>query len=87
MTTEAQALAYCRAGLDTESIIAVLSAITAKMRITDPACVALDVCIGKLEAIQADAEQSALWAADDAACKRGNGAGSLPAFIREEATA
>jgi hypothetical protein len=39
---EAAILNFCRAGLDVESIIAVLSAITSRMNADDPACIALD---------------------------------------------
>ena len=87
MIRQADLLAYCRAGLDTEQIIAVLSAITSRMSANDPACIALDKANDSLMDLQESARISELWEQDDAACKRGNAAGSLPAFIRQGATA
>jgi len=85
MTTEAQVLAFCRAGLDNESIIAILSAITSRMKQDDPACIALDKCNGALMDIQEAARNEELWSADDAECRRGNAAGSIPSFLTREA--
>ena len=83
-------LAYCRAGLDTEQIIAVLSAITSRMNADDTACIALDKCNDALMDLQESQRISELWAADDVACKRAQSlapAGSIHSFIQQGATA
>ena len=83
-------LAFCRAGLDTESIIAVLSAITSRMRADDPACIALDKCNDTLMDLQESQRISELWEQDDRDCKRAQSlgpAGSIHSFISEGATA
>ena len=85
MIRHADILAHCRAGLDTEQIIAVISAITNRMRALDPACIALDDCNDKLMDIQESQRISELWERDDVACKRGQAAGSIPAFLIREA--
>ena len=82
---ETTLLAFCRAGLDTEQIIAVLSAITSRMRADDPACIALDKCNDTLMDLQEQAREADLWAADDVACKRAQSLGpasSIPGFPR-----
>ena len=87
---ESALLAYCRAGLDTESIIAVISAITSRMNADDPACIALDECNDTLMDLQEQAREADLWAADDVACKRAQSlgpAGSIHSFIQQGATA
>ena len=87
---EAALLAFCRAGLETESIIAVISAITSRMNADDSACIALDKCNDTLMDLQEAARISELWEQDDADCRRAQSlgpAGSIPRFINQGATA
>jgi hypothetical protein len=69
-TTESAALAYCRQGLDIDEIKALLAAITGKMGVNDPVCIALDKCAERLDIIAGMQEQAALWEADVKACRR-----------------
>ena len=88
MSMQSNVLAYCRTGLDTEEIIAILSAITSRMGNDDPVCEVLDFANDKLmtmqearriRAIDAHEEEAnqELWTADDAACKRGEAANTI----------
>ncbi len=78
--SKADGLAHCRAGLATEEIISMLSAITGRMRADDPVCEVLDKANDALMDHQEAARIEDLWVADDAACKRGQAAG-VPAFL------
>ena len=57
--TEAQALAYCRAGLDASEALAVLEAICAPLSQNDPVCQIVDGAVDKLNALVEAAQQQA----------------------------
>jgi hypothetical protein len=81
--THADVLAFCRASPTTEEVIAMLSAITGRTHIDNPVCVILDKANDALMDIQESQRISELWSQDDADCKRGQAAGSVPAFLLE----
>ena len=88
MIRQADLLAFCRAGLDRESIIAILSAITSRMKQEDPACIALDKANDTLMSLQEATREAEQWEADDRACRRGaaaNTVGGIPSFLTREA--
>ncbi len=88
MTTESQALAYCRQPLELCEIISFISALSSTRKYDDPVSVALDACYERLQDIAAEQENAALWAADDKACRRAESlvpASSIPSFLRSAA--
>ena len=90
MIRQADILAHCRQGLDTEEIIAILSAITSPMHMDNKVCLALDVCNDKLMDLQEQAREAALWEQDDKDCRREQSlvpAASIPSFLVNGATA
>lgn len=79
---QAEVLQYLRRhGHSDTAVLEFLRAMASTLHITDPTCEALDACIARIEDNEAKATAAQEWAADDAACKRGNAAGSIPAFL------
>lgn len=78
---QADVLRYLRKPHGDTVVIEVLRAMASTMHATDPTCEALDRCIATLEDNEEEATAAQEWEADDAACKRGNAAGTVPAFL------
>lgn len=78
---QAEVLQYLRRPYGDSAILEVLRAMSSALHATDPTCEALDACIARIEENESEATAAQEWQADDAACKRGNAAGSIPAFL------
>ena len=78
---QAEVLQYLRRPHSDTVVLEVLRAMASTLHATDPTCEALDACIATLEENEDAAQLAQEWTADDAACKRGNAAGSIPAFL------
>lgn len=78
---QAEVLQYLRKPHSDTTILEVLRAMASTLHATDPTCEALDQCIATLEENEEEATAAAEWVADDAQCKRGNAAGTVPAFL------